>query len=136
MPDTEIARLADRLMRRLHGALNAKAEEFDTHRLGPGGGMLLLAVADAQPARLQDLAAAMHRDKAQMTRGIQSLERKGLIARAADPGDARASRLSLTPEGETAVEAMRGAVAEALDGILAPLSDAQRAALRDILSRI
>ena len=106
MPDVEIARLADRLMRRLHGALNATADDFDRHRLGPGGGMLLLTVAEAEPARLQDVVRAMARDKAQLTRGVQGLERKGLLARRVCPDDGRATLLPLTEAGREAVDLM------------------------------
>ncbi|MEO1058707.1 MAG: hypothetical protein AAFY28_17520, partial [Actinomycetota bacterium] len=37
-------RSADRFMRRLHGGLHARAPEFDTERVGPGGGMILMTL--------------------------------------------------------------------------------------------
>lgn len=136
MPDIEIARLVDRFMRRLNAALNAKAAEFDRHRVGPHGGMLLLTLAEREPTRLQDLARAMARDKSQMSRGVQSLERKGLIDRVDDPEDARASLLRLTAEGRATVETLEDALAEALDGLLAPLSEEERRGLKALMEKL
>ncbi|MEM1371985.1 MAG: MarR family transcriptional regulator [Pseudomonadota bacterium] len=135
-PDIEIARLVDRLMRRIHASLNAKASEFDRHGVGPAGGMLLLTLAEIEPARIQDLVAHMSRDKSQMTRGIQALERKGLIERRDCKDDARVSMLSLTPEGHATVETLQGAVAASLAKILAPLSHAQRTELKALLREL
>ena len=63
------------------------------------------------------------------TEQIIKLERAGLARRDADPDDSRAVRVTLTGEGRTAVEhanARRNAV---MAGILASLSDSDRAAL-------
>ena len=136
MNDIEIAQLLDRLMRRVHAALTAKAPEFDTHKVGPGGGILLLTLAEIEPARVQELVRRMSRDKSQMTRAIQALERKGLIQRREDPLDARASLLALTDEGRETVAALQRAVAEVLAGILAPLHESGRRELRDLLRRL
>ncbi|MEM8957988.1 MAG: MarR family transcriptional regulator [Pseudomonadota bacterium] len=135
-PDIEIARLIDRMTRRIHAALNARAAEFDRHRVGPAGGILLLTLADHEPARLQDLVRLMSRDKGQITRGVQALERKGLIARRDHAEDARVSLLELTDEGRTTVGELQRAVADALDGILAPLSAPDRAQLKAILAKL
>ena len=135
-PDIETARLIDRMTRRIHAALNARAAEFDRHRVGPAGGILLLTLADHEPARLQDLVRLMSRDKGQMTRGVQALERKGLIARRAHAEDARVSLLELTEEGRTTVGELQRALADALDGILAPLSAPDRAQLKAILAKL
>ena len=135
-PDIETARLIDRMTRRIHAALNARSAEFDRHRIGPAGGILLLTLADHEPARLQDLVRLMSRDKGQMTRGVQALERKGLIARQVDAEDARVSLLELTEEGRTTVGELQRAVADALDGILAPLSAPDRAQLKAILAKL
>ena len=135
-PDIETARLIDRMTRRIHAALNARAAEFDRHRVGPAGGILLLTLADHEPARLQDLVRLMSRDKGQMTRGVQALERKGLIARRVHAEAARVSLLELTEEGRTTVGELQRAVADALDGILAPLSAPDRAQLKAILAKL
>ena len=136
MPDVEIARLIDRLMRRINAGLNADAPQFDRHRLGPGGGIALLSLAEIEPARSQDLVHRMARDKSQMARTLQSLEKKGLIVRAPDPDDARAALLSLTEEGRRTVRELENAVAHVLEGVLAPFSPEERAAFKALLDRL
>ncbi|MEM8877804.1 MAG: MarR family transcriptional regulator [Pseudomonadota bacterium] len=136
MPDTEIAHLTDRLMRRINATLNAKADEFDHHSVGPVGGIFLLTLAESEPARIQDLVNLTSRDKAQTTRVVQMLEQKGLIERRSTPDDARVSLLSLTSEGRKTVGTIQHAVAEALSEILAPLSSADKHDLKKILRRI
>jgi len=136
MPDIEIARLVDRFMRRIHASLNAKAATFDIHQVGPGGGILLLTLAEIEPAPIQDLVRRMSRDKSQMTRAIQSLERKGLIQRQALPDDARVRLLALTPKGQETVGMLQKAVADVLADILSPLSNGEQETLKDLLRRI
>ncbi len=136
MPDIEIARLVDRFMRRIHASLNAKADAFDTHQVGPGGGILLLTLAEIEPAPIQDLVRRMSRDKSQMTRAIKSLEGKGLIERRDLPEDARVCLLALTPKGKETVGMLQQAVAGVLADILSPLSSGEQEALKDLLRRI
>lgn len=136
MPDIDIAHLVDRFMRRIHATLNANAADFDTHKLGPGGGILLLTIAENAPIRLQDLAARMARDKSQITRGVKALEAKRLVTRQPDDQDARAWMLTLTPLGDETVVALQRAVADALGGILAPLSNTEQETLRHLLRRL
>lgn len=136
MPDIEIARLVDRFMRRIHASLNAKADAFDIHHVGPGGGILLLTLAEIEPAPIQDLVRRMSRDKSQMTRAIKSLEGKGLIERRDLPEDARVCLLALTPMGQETVGMLQQAVAGVLADILSPLSSGEQAALKDLLRRI
>lgn len=135
-PDIEIARQVDRLMRRIHAGLNARAGEFDVHQVGPMGGILLLTLAEIEPARMQRLVKQMSRDKSQMTRLVQSLERKGLIERSAAPEDGRGSLLALTPQGRATVDELERAVAEVLDDILTPLAAADRRLLTALLSQL
>ncbi len=136
MPDIEIARAMDRLMRRIHAGLNATAADFDTHNLGPAGGILLLTLADLEPAPIKDVVHAMQRDKSQLTRSLHALERKGLVERHADPADGRAVLLTLTQEGRRTAARLNEAVAEVLDGLLSPLSVQERAELKALLARV
>ncbi len=136
MPDTEIARSLDRLMRRIHAGLNATASEFDTHDVGPAGGILLLTLAELEPTQSKTLVDAMQRDKSQLTRSLNVLERKGLIERTDDPADGRATLLALTKDGQEVTRRLTEAVADVLDGLLAPLSDAERQRFKDILAKL
>lgn len=136
MPDIEIARLVDRLMRRIHAAMNAKAPEFDRHRVGPQGGILLITLGEIEPAPIQTLVRSLARDKSQISRNVQALERRGLIERRLDPADARVSILALTDEGRKTVGELETAVAEALDDLLSPLPPSERQQLKTLLARI
>lgn len=135
MPDTDLALLVDRFMRRIHFGLQAKAHEFDTARVGPGGGIVLLTLAEMGCPGLQELTNRVARDKSQMTRTIRSLETKGLVARETSPHDARVSLVRLTPEGEQVVSDLQHAVAETIDDILAPISKSDIKVLKDLLER-
>ena len=135
MQDTELALLIDRFMRRIHFGLQSKASGFDKENVGPGGGVVLLTIADMGRPGLHELTKRVARDKSQMTRTIRSLETKGLVARQVSPSDARVSLVSLTPAGETVVSQLRAAVAETIGEILEPISPANKQQLKKLLHR-
>ncbi|MEL6877148.1 MAG: MarR family transcriptional regulator [Pseudomonadota bacterium] len=132
-PEREIAMLMDRFMRRTHAGIHAKAKAFDTERVGPNGGMMLLALSDLQPAPISELAREVTRDKAQVTRAIQRFERLGLVKRQTLDDDARVSLLSLTSKGETFVEGIRVILTDTLEALLAPCNTEDRASIKRIL---
>ncbi|TQL98581.1 MarR family transcriptional regulator [Actinoallomurus bryophytorum] len=76
---------------------------------------VLSGLARAGPATASRLADLIGLDRTVATRYATRLEQAGLVTRAADADDARATRLSLTPEGRQAVQTMR----TALESILA-----------------
>lgn len=133
--DTELALLMDRFMRRIHFGLQAKAHSFDTAKVGPGGGIVLLTLADMGCPGLQDLTTRVARDKSQMTRTIRGLEAKGLVQRHAAPHDARVTLISLTDAGQEVVAALQQAVADTVTEILAPISASEEDVLRRLLER-
>ena len=57
--------------------------------------------------RLGDLAAAEGIAPSTLTRLVTALEDSGYVRRCADPSDARASTLSITPHGQEALERIR-----------------------------
>ena len=136
MPDTDLALLIDRLMRRIHSGLQSRAAAFDTQNVGPAGGMILLTLADMAGCPQADLTRKLARDKSQMTRSITALERKGLLTRTPSPHDARATLLSLTDQGERVVADLRQMLALTIDEVLTPLPASERATLRSILTRV
>lgn len=135
MQNTELALLIDRFMRKIHFGLQAKAHAFDRERVGPGGGIVLLTLADMGCPGLNELTRRVARDKSQMTRTIRSLESKGLVARKPSPADARVSLVHLTGEGERVVGELRQAVAETISEILAPISKQDEEVLRRLLEQ-
>ena len=75
---------------------------------------VLSGLARSGPATASRLADVIGLDRTVTTRYATRLERAGLVTRAADADDGRATRLSLTPEGRRAVQAMRAALASIL----------------------
>lgn len=135
MQDTELTLLIDRFMRRIHFSLQSKAHAFDTARVGPGGGVVLLTLAEMGTPGLHELTRRVARDKSQMTRTIRALEAKNLVTRTASPHDARVSLISLTKDGETVVAQLQDAVSETISEILAPISTSEEQVLRSLLER-
>ncbi len=64
---------------------------------------LLAAVATAEPATLNQVAATVNRGAPAMSRAIDLLVRSGLVAREADPANRRRLALRLTDEGRAAL---------------------------------
>lgn len=133
--DVEIGQLVDRLMRRVHVELNRKAPEFDPERIGPAGGMILMALADIQPAPMHELVRLIARDKSQVTRVLQSLHSKGLITREPSSQDGRVCVISLTEKGEGMVAKLRRVLTETIETILSPLDASEREQLTALLRK-
>lgn len=130
----ELAFQIDRLMRRLNARVHEQAPIFDSDRIGPIGGMVLMTLSEVQPAPMQQITKMMGRDKAQLSRLFSNLERRELVFRSANSGDKRSTLLSLTPKGEAFVVAIKQVVGEAIDELLAPLSAGERAEMLRLLS--
>ena len=60
---------------------------------------LLSTIEDQGAARISDLAALDHCSQPTMTTQVRRLEDAGLVSRTADPADARAVLISITPKG-------------------------------------
>ncbi|MEM9434667.1 MAG: MarR family transcriptional regulator [Pseudomonadota bacterium] len=135
VPDIEIGKLVDRFMRHIHCELGRKAPTFDTEKVGPAGGLVLMTLADLEPVAIHELVRTIARDKAQITRLLQSLEKKGLIEKSPSRDDGRVSVLQLTPKGEDTVARLRFVVAETIDSLLDPLSAQERGTLKSLLKK-
>lgn len=131
----ELAYQIDRLMRRMNAGIEARAPIFDTDRIGPIGGMVLLTLADIQPVAMQRIVEVMARDKAQISRTLAMLERRELIAKSANTEDARSSLLSLTDKGAGFVEQIKATLDTVLSEILEPLSAEEQIQLLALLAK-
>ena len=83
--------------------------------------------------RLGDLAAAEGIAPSTLTRLVTALEDSGYVRRFADPSDARASTLAITPHGQDALERIRTESTLVLTASLDLLTPAQRSALAEAL---
>jgi MarR family transcriptional regulator, repressor for mepA len=87
---------------------------------------------------------AIQRDIAEMTRTsaasvsslLQGLERRGLVERRTEIGNERSKRVFATPDGAELIAGFDTAIADADETILAPLDQAERAALLALLTKI
>ncbi len=106
-------------------------------RRGPGelsrtAGSVLATLSEG-PRRVTELAVSEAVAQPTMTTLVGRLERDGLVARGADPADARAVRVCITAEGRERLGGMRAARMAALAAQLRALDPAERAALEAAL---
>jgi DNA-binding MarR family transcriptional regulator len=86
--------------------------------------------------RVSDLAACVHLDTSTVSRQIKHLEDKGVVERAPDPDDGRASLVRLSEAGrETVIAGFRRRF-ERIQAVLEPWSAADRAKLQALLTRL
>ncbi|MFI6170723.1 MarR family winged helix-turn-helix transcriptional regulator [Nocardia sp. NPDC051052] len=96
---------------------------------------VLSALARWGPRSAAALAAEIGLDRSVTSRHATRLEQAGLLRRTPDPDDARATLLSLTGDGEQAVEAMRERLAGRLDRHLAAWPEHEARAFATALTR-
>ncbi|MEZ0053475.1 DNA-binding MarR family transcriptional regulator [Mycobacterium sp. MAA66] len=90
---------------------------------------LLSTIEDQRMARISDLAALDHSSQPTMTTQVHRLEDAGLVARSADPEDARAVLISITPAGVATLAQVRVDRGGAVDPYLEQLDSTDRATL-------
>ena len=121
---------------RLRVALARLARRLRRHELAGLTPTQLAALATVErsgPMRLGDLAAAEGIAPSTLTRLVTALEDSGYLRRYADPRDARASTMAITPRGRDALERIRTESTLVLTASLRLLTPAQRSALADAL---
>ncbi|MFD1053717.1 MarR family winged helix-turn-helix transcriptional regulator [Terrabacter terrigena] len=79
---------------------------------------LLALLDELGPSRVSTLAAADHSSQPTITTQLQRLEASGWVHRASDPDDARATVVSLSDEGQAALESVRRARLAVLSPVL------------------
>ena len=87
-------------------------------------------------AGVTDLARAAELNPGAMTRLLDKLEARGLLARSADPNDRRAIQLAITPEGEAQIEPLAQALDTACEAVMGPLDETERRTLLRLLTRL
>ena len=121
---------------RLRVALARLSRRLRKHQLAGLTPTQLAALATVErsgPMRLGDLAAAEGIAPSTLTRLVTALEDSGYVRRYADPSDARASTLAITPRGHDMLERLRTETTMVLTQSLTLLTPAQRAALAEAL---
>ena len=136
--------LGPQLSRRLTYLLKRAALELeDLHQqhLAPAGisarELAVLLLLDArEPESQQQAARRLGVDRTTMVALVDGLEDKGLVARRPDAGDRRRNVVELTKTGEATLARATRASDAAEQQLLAGLSKAESAQLRDLLGRI
>jgi len=121
---------------RLRVALARLSRRLRKHQLAGLTPTQLAALATVErsgPMRLGDLAAAEGIAPSTLTRLVTALEDSGYVRRYADPSDARASTLAITPRGHDTLERLRTETTMVLTASLRLLTPAQRTALAEAL---
>ena len=97
---------------------------------------LLTALLTTGPISQQQLAEHMRVNRSLVVGIVDALERRGWVERRRDPDDRRSYRLHVTSAGEAAVREIAPLVQEANRAMAAPLSDAERARLNELLREV
>jgi DNA-binding MarR family transcriptional regulator len=76
-------------------------------RLDPTAFPLIATLGRAEAMRPSELMRALHLDASTVSRQIAAVQRLGLVTRVADPSDARARLVALTPDARDRVAEVR-----------------------------
>ncbi|QIS14736.1 MarR family winged helix-turn-helix transcriptional regulator [Nocardia arthritidis] len=100
--------------------------------------MTILVILDGagEPLRVGEIATQMQVEGPHVTRHINGLEQRELVARVVDPDDRRARRVALTSQGQRLVDRYTSEVRDWFAGALSGWSAADRRQLATLLERL
>ena len=122
------------LIRRVRRVIRVVAGEVHPD-LQPAAYLLLAQVQENGPLRSSVLVDSTGVDKGAVSRQIQQLVDLGLVDRAPDPHDGRATLVSLTDEARSRLERVRGERSERFDRRLAEWTAPELASFAEQLGR-
>jgi DNA-binding MarR family transcriptional regulator len=133
----ERVRTAWRELRRIASTPEVRAAVYDPAApLDPGQADALDAVVTHGPCRMSDLAVVLRVDRSSATRAIDRLEAARLVARWADPDDARGIVVAATPAGQALLERVRNRTTTVLAEVLDTFSPGDRHGLAELMERL
>jgi DNA-binding MarR family transcriptional regulator len=97
---------------------------------------VLVAVANASGLEQKALGAVMALDLTTISQLVDVLERKGFVRRVGSPVDRRSKLVEITRAGQRYVAEHRPRVIKIQNEVLSVLSEAERAALTDMIARV
>ena len=96
----------------------------------------LARIEETEPVRPTELAEVLGVDISTVSRQVRDLVQSSLVDRGSDPDDQRACRLRLTDEGRAVLNRLRAARQERVRRLLEDWSDADRALLARLMTRL
>ena len=133
MADDGTAALGDLVMRLARTQRHRFREALAPWDLSPHQARALRVVCSRDGVRLSELAEALHIAPRSATEVADGLQERGLLERAADPGDRRAVVLRPTPAGRRVQQEVDDARAADAADLFGRLSAADRAELGRLL---
>jgi DNA-binding MarR family transcriptional regulator len=128
-----VSGLLFQLMREMRGAIGRRAAKFD---ITPQQAFLLVRTLRRPEASPSDLSAEVGTDNAGMTRLVDRLEAKGLVARRNHPGDRRSIMIDLTDSGRELAPNLGPMFAAVERQLIAGFSDEEVSHLKALLRRL
>ena len=111
-------------------------KRLDPHGLTSAQWGPLLRLKNTGGSTVAELARWLQIDAGAMTRLLDRLEKKGLCKRVRSTLDRRVVQVELTPDGESAISAVPGVLAEVMNAHLAGFSKTEWQALTMYLQRL
>lgn len=139
MTTPDLATLTHRLAhltRRRMGERMAREQWALDAGFRPGCVGVLRMIAALEPVSQREVSERLVLDPSDLVSLVDILERAGLVERRRDPADRRRHSLEITPAGRTAVRRLEAVGREVTEEVLAPLDEAERAALAHLLGRV
>lgn len=118
-------------------AARAEAEFLAEHGLNQARMIILVLLdhAESGSMRSSELADRANVSRATMTGLLDTLEKAGLLTRAPDPHDRRASNVKISPKGEKLLRKVQPLIARWAENLLSPLSLEERDELVRLLRK-
>ena len=133
-PESQDARLLTEAVTRLRRALRASIRtDYPWEQLPMAQVELLQVLAEHSPVRIGDLAARQRLATSTVSGLISQMINAGLVARAVDRADRRASAVTLTEAGRAQLAAWAEAHERRLAAALGALDEGEREAVRAAL---
>jgi len=131
-----VPELGELLMRATRGLRRRWAESLEPWDLTPHHARALQVVGELDKPRLGTVAERLRIAPRSATEVIDALEERGLVERGPDETDHRATCVSLTGRGREVLTEVNSARGSAGSQHFAVLTDAERAALAELLAKL
>lgn len=134
----------DRDAERLYGALSELIRVYQfrdrdricCHDLSVTQCYALDAMVERGPLTINDLAARLYLDKSTVSRVVDALGRKGLLAKAPHPEDRRAVQLVVSPKGKALQAQIADEIRENEKSLLTDFDPEVRSAMIELIGRL